>query len=563
MRVSLSSNPRVDAQLLRKAGFGSLQIIKPPFPIYLAELALERLSARGSQLNPASFYRMAAKVLQSLGFRQRLTLERFAPAELCPPEPLQFPELTGLLSGRILLGTELPELIAAQGLALPWDLEDWMQYLYFHASIRREAAVTVDRLGMPFCRRCGATAGIVEDDCFFCGNAHCHTCTQCRSMGIAKSCSPLYSQPLVTDSAPEGRIRPQLNFELTPPQQRASSALEAFLDGPGRHFLVWAVCGGGKTEVSFAAVAKVLSAGGRVLFAVPRKDIVQELEPRFQDAFPGQALVALYGGSGGKYEDPALVLATTHQCLRFYQAFDLVILDEADAFPYFGSEMLRLAVERALKPSGKLMMMTATPDPALLDSVHKGEIPLVTIPARPHRRPLIVPRFVRTSLGPVGRGAWQPPDFLRELLRNVHADHRRLLIFLPTVREVETARPALCGWAKSLGLTGKYLHAGTPDRQQFKAALSIGAADFLVVTTVFERGITIPDLDVVVLNADAEGVFDCRTLVQIAGRAGRRGEPAQVIFAGRRENRAMRAAVDWITEMNRAGYDQGYLDELN
>jgi competence protein ComFA len=559
-RVSLSSNPRIDAYFLAEEGFTALQIIKPPLPLYLAEWVLEQLSTPGLKLKSGLFFRMVKRAVQTIQPHRILPPVKLSLAEL-RPESLDFPDLTGLLQGRILLGTELPELIAAKGLEVPWNPEDWMQYLYFHSRVRREAAVSVDRLGLPFCRRCGATTGILEDDCYFCGNSRCYTCPHCRSMGVAKSCLPLYSQPRSEEPVAEEAILPHFDFELTPPQKRASSALEQFLDGGERQFLVWAVCGGGKTEVSFGAVAKVLSAGGRVLFAVPRKDVVQELEPRFQKAFPAQTLIAVYGGSGGRYEESSLVLATTHQCLRFYQAFDLIILDEEDAFPYFGSEMLHFAVRRALKPQGKLVMMTATPDRELRARAARGEIPVVEIPARPHRRPLIVPQILRTALNPVGRKDWQPPPFLREKLEALHSNGRKLLVFLPTVCEVEQFGRALCDWAQSRTLKGKYVHARTPGRLEAKAALLDGAHDFLVVSTVFERGITIPNLDVVVLNADDEAIFDCRTLVQIAGRVGRMGEAAQVCFAGKRQSRAMHEAVTWISRMNEAGYQLGFLDE--
>ncbi|MNU00243.1 hypothetical protein D3C72_2433180 [compost metagenome] len=71
-----------------------------------------------------------------------------------------------------------------------------------------------------------------------------------------------------------------------------------------------------------------------MLLATPRKDVVLELAPRLAKAFGGRKVVALYGGSGERWEQGDITLATTHQLMRFYQAFDLVIIDELDAFPY-------------------------------------------------------------------------------------------------------------------------------------------------------------------------------------------------------------------------------------
>jgi competence protein ComFA len=44
--------------------------------------------------------------------------------------------------------------------------------------------------------------------------------------------------------------------------------------------------------------------------------------------------------------------------------------------------------------------------------------------------------------------------------------------------------------------------------------------NFLVTTSILERGVTFPEIDVLVLGAD-DAVFSTAALVQIAGRAGR------------------------------------------
>ena len=56
-----------------------------------------------------------------------------------------------------------------------------------------------------------------------------------------------------------------------------------------------------------------------------------------------------------------LTICTTHQLLRFYHAFDLLIVDEVDAFPYAMEPGLHYATQQALKPTGGLLLMTATP----------------------------------------------------------------------------------------------------------------------------------------------------------------------------------------------------------
>lgn len=50
-----------------------------------------------------------------------------------------------------------------------------------------------------------------------------------------------------------------------------------------------------------------------------------------------------------------------------------------------------------------------------------------------------------------------------------------------------------------------------------------GQINFLLTTTILERGVTFPDIDVLVIGAD-DRVFSTAALVQIAGRVGRSAE---------------------------------------
>lgn len=95
-----------------------------------------------------------------------------------------------------------------------------------------------------------------------------------------------------------------------------------------------------------------------------------------------------------------------------------------------------------------------------------------------------------------------------------------------------------------------------------KEQLNEGQLDYVITSTIFERGITIPNLDVIVLFADYETIYDSRTLIQIAGRVGRLGEPAKVIYLAKTESRAMKESCRWIRQMNQEGIALGYVDQV-
>src|SRR5699024_2708263 len=118
----------------------------------------------------------------------------------------------------------------------------------------------------------------------------------------------------------------------------------------------------GKTEVLFAGIEKAFKQGKRVCVASPRTDVIVELAPRFRDAFSGIDQIVLYGGSDQHLEQGQLVLATTHQLLRFKECFDVIVIDEVDAFPFDSDEALPFAVDKAKKPSATTVYLTSTPD---------------------------------------------------------------------------------------------------------------------------------------------------------------------------------------------------------
>ena len=85
----------------------------------------------------------------------------------------------------------------------------------------------------------------------------------------------------------------------------------------------------------------------------------------------------------------------------------------------------------------------------------------------------------------------------------------------------------------------------------------------MVTSTIYERGVTIPNLDVMVLHADDEKIFDSQTLIQIAGRVGRLGDTGRVLWISKTDSHSMKRAVQILEDMNREGYELGYLDNIS
>lgn len=408
------------------------------------------------------------------------------------------------------------------------------------------------------CQRCGETE--IEEWPGAYGPAA--TCPVCAGLGSCSSLQVLWRSKSLTGKESKIKHRPLGSsgyvpyWKFTSAQEIASEQVVQFVkQGEAKEALLWAACGAGKTEVCFPAAAWALEHGQKVLFAAPRQDVILDVAPRLNRDFPGFSVAVLTGVTPGKFEPGSMVLATTHQILRFHQAFDLVFLDEMDAFPYLGSRMLEWGLYQSLKPGGKILFLSATPAPEKLIKA-KRDKNLIYLPARHHRQPLPVPTCLKYP------GFWDdstcPEVFVQSLQKLV--GEGPTFVFVPKVSWVEFWERKFRHHFSCWNIAGS--HSKDPGRREKVEGLRRGLYNLFISTSILERGVTIPKAQVVVLAAE-HPVFDERSLVQMAGRAGRTSEhpDGQVLFFYRSQTKAMKTAREWIEEQNRLAGNLGLLDD--
>lgn len=413
-----------------------------------------------------------------------------------------------------------------------------------------------------YCNRCNATQPHLQSiNCQICGSIHLY-CRNCIQMGRVSACEHLYEW---TGPEPEWSYHDNpcaWEGELTRYQQLAADAIDLAMQQNGK-LLVHAVCGAGKTEMLFQGITIALQQGKRICLATPRADVVRELLPRFQQVFPTVTVQALYGSSpDNKTGDGQLILATTHQLLRFYQAFDVLIIDEIDAFPYHADPMLHIASEKARKSTCASIFLTATPQQKEKRQIAAKTLPHVFVPVRFHGQPLPVPasKLCFDLQKQLRKGNF--PKGLLHWINNRSNPTRQVLIFLPTVvladRLQEEAKEVLRPSAQKIlpkrdaETLIRTVHAADKDREAKVQAFRNRDIAIILTTTILERGVTFPSVDVAILDAGHD-VFDEAALVQIAGRAGRSpADPTgEVVFFHEGRSDAMDKAVRSITDMNR------------
>ncbi len=445
-------------------------------------------------------------------------------------------KLQQILYGKQLLFDELPFSV------------DQIQKHYENGYVKYSTGISKTSKGY-VCSRCRNETSrlFAVFSCFRCKSDNCVYCRNCIMMGRVSECTPLISW-----SGPEVRWPHEndllWNGELSSGQQIAS---QKFVDkiGSEGELLIWAVCGAGKTEVLFQGVEKALNLGLRVCIATPRTDVVLELAPRLKAVFPNTMVASYYGGSEERETPAQLVIATTHQLYRFKQAFNIMIVDEVDAFPYSYDKTLQHAVSRAVTPKHFLLYLSATPSRTMKKAVMNGNLPCVKIPKRFHGFPLPVPKMVWGGEWKkrLERGKLSTP-FLKWLIAQAKSG-RRAMIFVPSVSVLEKLTELI---RKEVDVPVDSVHAEDPLRKEKVIQFRNEDIQLLVTTTILERGVTVPFLDVAVFGAD-HNVFTESALVQIAGRAGRSKDDynGEVVLFHYGKSHCMIQAINHIKNMNK------------
>ncbi|MNO88134.1 ATP-dependent DNA helicase RecG [compost metagenome] len=308
----------------------------------------------------------------------------------------------------------------------------------------------------------------------------------------------------------------------------------------------------------FPLLQYVLDRGGRALVATPRRDVVLELAPRVAKAFPNERIAVLYGGSSQRWEEADLLLATTHQLLRFYRAFDLVIIDELDAFPYHNDPMLAFAARESCAASGKFVFLSATPPRHMQKEIKTGQLPHAKVPSRFHGYPLPVPRHISMAkLDDCIRRQALPKGLIQVLEKSIQRG-AQVFLFVSRIRHIEPVVQLLRRCFLKIRIEG----TSSKDERRGDKVIQFRSTEIriLVTTTILERGVTVPKSDVYILDADSE-LFDEASLVQMAGRSGRsKDDPCGSVWLASPEwTISQRRAIAQIRSMNKVAEKNGYL----
>lgn len=400
-----------------------------------------------------------------------------------------------------------------------------------------------------------------EGSKWFCGRCHMpvsnknklpnghYYCRECIIFGRNESHSHLYTFP----------ARPFPNTQalkwmgqLTPFQEKISRQLVSESKKKQKR-LVHAVTGAGKTEMIYGLITSYLNEGKWVCIASPRIDVCIELYGRLKNDFT--CPITLMHGESEVYHKSPLIVATTHQLLKFYRAFDLMVIDEVDSFPFVGNSILSRAVTSALKEEGEILYLTATSTKELDLKVKRGDIEKLKLPRRFHNQPLIVPKFKLILNLEESLQKKRLPIPLLNMIRRQRKTNYPLLIFHPIIDKGEEFFRLLATKLRNEKIA--YVSSQSDHRKQIIEQFRKSEISILITTTILERGVTFPGVDVFVLLSHHK-LFNASSLIQISGRVGRSLDrpTGQLFFLHQGISIDMLKAKKEIIRMNREAYGQ-------
>jgi competence protein ComFA len=373
------------------------------------------------------------------------------------------------------------------------------------------------------CNRCGN-----EDNKYIGKNLNGNLyCRKCISFQGKEAC---------TKEKDDGMVVLDIKYPLSKEQKDISSQVLNNYKSKS-NTLIHAVCGAGKTELVYEVMSYALSNKQQVGFAVPRRDVVIELTPRIKSAFPSNSVTSVYGDHTAILEADIIVL-TTHQLYRYNNYFDLLILDEIDAYPYKENEVLHSLFLRSIK--GNYVLMSATPSKKLLNTFAKEPNKLIELLTRYHHHILPVPE-IKIIFGKI------KIIYLINKLRNFIIENKPVLVFAPTIEKSEQIYKTICLFVSG----GNCVHSKCKNRSETIAKFKAKEYKYLITTAVLERGVTIKNLQVIIYDSDHQ-IYDASSLVQISGRVGRDKEAygGEVIFLANKKTKDMENAIDEIKYAN-------------
>lgn len=326
----------------------------------------------------------------------------------------------------------------------------------------------------------------------------------------------------------------ELGYELSNEQLRCYKELTEYLN-LGNDVFLHAACGAGKTEIAMKLIEDLVNKKKKVCFAIARRQVVLEIHERLNKAFKNLKVVKICEGFTKEF-DGDIVVCTMHQLNRYYKSFDVLILDEVDAFPFKGNEVLENIANNVYLDNK--IYLSATVDNNLKTKILKNEIKVVKLYQRYHGYKIPEPKVILA------------PFFNCIILLYLLYKYKdkKMIVFVPT-RKLAKELKIITNIIRKC----EYITSTSIDKDYVIKRFRNDEVRLLYATTILERGVSFIDISVIIYDASSY-VYDISSLIQMSGRVGRHRlfPEGKVIYLCKSLSRGIIDSIETIKEMNNA-----------
>ncbi len=328
-----------------------------------------------------------------------------------------------------------------------------------------------------------------------------------------------------------------LDYSLTKEQQLISNQIVQSITNK-KNVLVKAVCGAGKTEIVFEIMIKTLHENKKVGFAIPRRNVVIDLEKRIRQAFPHNKIISVYGGHTEDLNGDITIL-TTHQLYRYVDYFDLIVLDEVDAYPFYLNTTLYSILRKSLK--GNIVVLSATANREIVDEFKKRKDTILELNVRYHHMLIPVPEIIKKNI-------FTQIYFIIKKIKQYRLEKKKCFIYVPTIEIGIYLYRVIYLFCTN----GQNISSKTKRSKQIIEEFGKGHYDYLITTSILERGVTFPNLQVIIFMAN-HNVYSKEMIIQIGGRVGRKKDfpTGDVFLLANKVTSQMKEAINEINNANK------------
>ena len=221
--------------------------------------------------------------------------------------------------------------------------------------------------------------------------------------------------------------------------------------------------------------------------------------------------------------------------------------------------MLNHAVEQAKKETGRYIYLTATSTLSLEEQVRLGSLEKHHLARRFHGNPLVLPKFFWQGRLQKSLMRGKLPRPLVYQIKKQRKSKFPLLIFFPNIAIGEKFTSILQNYLPDEKMA--FVSSKSEERSATVENFREKELSILVTTTILERGVTFPQVDVFVCMANHH-LYTSSSLIQIGGRVGRSPDrpTGKLYFFHEGLSKSMLRCREEIKVMNKKG---GFNNEVS